>query len=230
MVSNKLRPILENNQFRIEKWNQIYQKDKFRWGENSSLLAKLSVPIIKSLKNDSIILDIGCGYGRDSIFFIENEFRVISFDSSEVALALLLDLSKSQKLSKKNFHLIKGDILSNIDLKYFRKIDVFFSNYFLHLLNIEELKVFLSRINNLSKRRSLLVFNLISANDTRYKNKFVSEMIDGISWTFWKKKQLEIFLSQFNFEIIKLKQVEEVEFINGQEDFVKFFFCVLRKK
>lgn len=50
------------------------------------------------IKKDSHILDLGCGSGRDSKYFIDNGYRVTSADYSEEMMKRASDLTKQQVL------------------------------------------------------------------------------------------------------------------------------------
>ena len=45
-------------------------------------MSKLYEPFIKLIPCQSCILDAGCGSGRDSLYFLQNGFNVVAFDSS----------------------------------------------------------------------------------------------------------------------------------------------------
>lgn len=79
-------------------YNKKYHGDEFFWGVQPSSTARIFLQMFPPLEGQTLI-DIGCGEGRDSIFFARNGYRVRGFDfSSEgveksIAWAAELDLS-----------------------------------------------------------------------------------------------------------------------------------------
>lgn len=45
-------------------------------------------PFLSLLRPNAHVLDAGCGPGRDSLFFLENGYRVTAFDASEAMVSL----------------------------------------------------------------------------------------------------------------------------------------------
>ena len=120
--------------------------------------------------------------------------------------------------------------MSNFDLSHFRNVDIFYSNYFFHLIDIKGFNRIFSKIHKYSKTKSTVIFNLISNNDKRCKNNSKYCYVDGVKWSFWDIKDILKVASKFNYNILSLKEVTEVEYINQKKDIVKFYFCVFSKK
>lgn len=89
----------------------------------------------------STILDIGCGNGRDSIFFSENDFRVFAFDQSETSIKLL----KQEYPTNPSF--------SVADIKNFNfsglNINVAYSRFLLHAISESTFNDLFENIYNL---------------------------------------------------------------------------------
>jgi len=66
-------------------WPEIYEKtpDIYVWGTEPSPLAR---DLAGMLRAGARILDLGCGEGRDSVFFAEQGFDVTGLDSSVAGL------------------------------------------------------------------------------------------------------------------------------------------------
>jgi ubiquinone/menaquinone biosynthesis C-methylase UbiE len=71
-------------------WDTIYKGNNRIWGEEPSELAVFAVYYLKTLELDAknlSILDIGCGYGRDAIYFSKHlRGTVLGIDSSKEAI------------------------------------------------------------------------------------------------------------------------------------------------
>jgi SAM-dependent methyltransferase len=88
---------------RIAKtWQQYYEDRGYDlWGFSPSPTARiLAQAILNSNPRRSErveIVDWGCGYGRDSLYFLELGFDVIGIDVSEKAVALARDAYKQRQ-------------------------------------------------------------------------------------------------------------------------------------
>jgi ubiquinone/menaquinone biosynthesis C-methylase UbiE len=67
-------------------WEEYSRREKFHFGKETSLSAVKAVKIFREYDVRDI-LDVGCGYGRDSIYFYNEEFNVVGIDYSENAIA-----------------------------------------------------------------------------------------------------------------------------------------------
>jgi len=132
------------DQTRIARTWQQYYEDRGHglWGFSPSPTAKiLSKAILDSNPRRSErveIVDWGCGYGRDSLYFLELGFDVIGIDLSEKAIALAREAYKQRQASgiplfgSASFH--AGDMCSVFKSRVGQKVGAFFSNRVLHLL------------------------------------------------------------------------------------------------
>ncbi|RJS86440.1 class I SAM-dependent methyltransferase [Methanophagales archaeon] len=85
----------------IMSWNNVYKEAGNIWGERPGGLAIAMVKYLRGHKtNDNMIriLDIGCGYGRDALYFL-GHFRceILGIDISEKTI----DMAKKAALSRK---------------------------------------------------------------------------------------------------------------------------------
>ena len=62
-------------------YNQKYHGDDFYWGAQPSSTARIFLQMFPPHEGQTLI-DIGCGEGRDPIFFARNGYRVRGFDTS----------------------------------------------------------------------------------------------------------------------------------------------------
>lgn len=124
-------------------WQQYYEDRGYGlWGFSPSPTAKiLSKAILDSNppRSERVeIVDWGCGYGRDSLYFLELGFDVIGIDLSEKAIALAREAYKQRQASRiplfgsASFH--AGDMCSVLKSRVGQKVGAFFSNRVLHLL------------------------------------------------------------------------------------------------
>jgi SAM-dependent methyltransferase len=130
---------------RIAKtWQQFYEDRGYElWRFSPSPTARILAQAIldsNPRRSERIeIVDWGCGYGRDSLYFLELGFDVIGIDVSEKAVALARDAYKRRQasgiplLGSASFH--TGDMHSVFKCRTGQRVHDFFSNRVLHLLS-----------------------------------------------------------------------------------------------
>jgi len=130
---------------RIAKtWEQYYQDRGYElWGFSPSPTAQILAQAIldsNPRRSERIeIVDWGCGYGRDSLYFLELGFDVIGIDVSEKAVSLARRAYKQRQasgiplLGSASFH--TGNLHSVFKSRTGQRVHVFFSNRVLHLLS-----------------------------------------------------------------------------------------------
>ena len=79
-------------------WNKVYRSDASFFGDAPSNFA---LDCYEEFKEHRVkkILELGCGQGRDSIFFASNNIDVVALDSSKVAVEALSKLTNEKNLS-----------------------------------------------------------------------------------------------------------------------------------
>ncbi len=75
---------------RVLSWDAEYSKNRQIWGERPSELAlETAKRLVRSKGRPLRVLDIGCGYGRDTIYIAKSlGFRILGIDISEKAINL----------------------------------------------------------------------------------------------------------------------------------------------
>lgn len=114
-------------------WNNFYRNFLVK---KETSFARFVFKKIRYKKNFKI-LDIACGNGRDTFFFLKKGFRAKGLDISKIAI------ENNKKIFRKNFFL--KDICSkkfNIKEKY----HFIYSRFFLHTINEEDENIFFLKI------------------------------------------------------------------------------------
>lgn len=123
--------------------------------------------VAQEVEPGSIIFDVGCGNGRDSIFFAELGFRVVSIDRSENAIKATDERAKERGIS--NIQTVVGDISGPVlatalaDLK--AHAACIYARFFLHSITDDEQKVFLQTLADKLKPGHLLAFEYRTTED-----------------------------------------------------------------
>jgi SAM-dependent methyltransferase len=183
-----------------EIWDKVYSGDESFFGESASHFAEMSYSDIKK-QGVKKLLELGCGQGRDTIFFASNDLDVHALDSSIIAVENL-----HKKLREKNI---------SIDLKHFdARQGIPFSNNFFDAIYAhmffnmrftdEELKFLFIESNRVLKNNGILYFSVRSDKDAQYDTGKKLDIniyeINGFQIRFFTKSQIRFFLSD-QFEI-----------------------------
>lgn len=110
-------------------YDELYRAEEHFWGKRPSSIARIlfqKYPPHEELK----LLDIGCGEGRDSIFFAQNGYRVSGFDSSAAGI-------KKSRARAERLNLSIDFFLADINVYRLQEFyDVVFASGALHYIPI----------------------------------------------------------------------------------------------
>ncbi len=190
-------------------WDAEYHKYKQIWGEQPSALALEAAKRLVYRKGKPLrVLDVGCGYGRDSIFIAKSlGFRVLGIDISEEAIEMARGNALKAEAKKADFKIID-----------FRDIDSYFdvvliSNLY-HLLSPDGRRDLATHITRLLGPEGILFMNAISVNDKEHYG--VGTPVAGQQYT-WDDNDKRIHLSteeeiQSAFPALKIKELYEHDY------------------
>lgn len=107
-------------------WNTYYATDQ--GVREPSLFAKW---IVRQIEKGKSIVDLGCGNGRDSIFFMKNGMNVYAVDASDVATSYI------SKTYKNSIHVENSDFVNFLG-KNEAQFDYIYSRFTIHAILEEE--------------------------------------------------------------------------------------------
>lgn len=146
----------------MDYWKKFY-KTNIDFSENQSTFCDFVLKYLKDYPNYKNIIDIGCGNGRDSLYFLKNGFHVTG-----------IDLCKEVCEYIKSKH--KITIINDSIITYnYKNYDIYYLRFILHALIYNDI---LKLINNLSKQineNSLIFIETRSVSGTVFDNKNYSE-------------------------------------------------------
>jgi SAM-dependent methyltransferase len=184
-------------------WDKVYSNDSSFFGEESSNFALICYEDFIKYRVKRV-LELGCGQGRDTIFFASHDLDVCAIDSSKVAIESLKQSVGIENISIKlrQFDARQGIPFGN---KYF---DAVYSHMFYNMRFTDvELSFLFEESSRVLKNNGLLYFSVRSDNDVLYNKgmKIDSNIyeIDGFQIRFFTKPQIKSFLSDY-FEIKKI--------------------------
>lgn len=111
----------------ISDYERRYDSDEYYWGVKPSDMCYEVMKLIPPTKPVRI-LDMGCGEGKDAVFFAKNGYRVSAFDITQTGI------DKAKRLAEKHrveVNFFRADIL---DFRLENEFDVLFSSGVLHFV------------------------------------------------------------------------------------------------
>jgi SAM-dependent methyltransferase len=184
-------------------WDNVYENDTSFFGDKPSNFALSCYNLIKK-NNVKKILEIGCGQGRDCLFFASKGIEVAALDYSNVAINGLLEYAKQKNLpvdacvydAKKPLPFDNGSF------------DAVYSHMFLSMrFSLDELKFILSEVKRVLKDNGFHFFSVRNHNDKFYaKGTKVDDDvydINGFQIRFFTRQEIEDLLAGFKMLEIK---------------------------
>lgn len=187
-------------------WEKLYEK-KNRYGTEPCQFAIKALKWMKKIKGNKI-LDLGCGEGKDSIFFAKNGYEVFSLDCSERAIK-----SFEENIAKNNVQKLVHSIVYDISkpLKFDDKtFDIVFAHLSLHYFDDKTTTKIFNEIQRVLKIGGLLFVRVKSTEDPLYgKGKKIDyDMFEfGHIRHFFSKEYL--IRKSKGFKILSIKQTKE---------------------
>jgi SAM-dependent methyltransferase len=199
-------------------WDKVYSKSSAFFGEDASDFAQ---KCYSDFKNCAVkrILELGCGQGRDTIFFASNGLDVHAIDASKVAIE-----SMNKKIRQKNIpsNIRHFEVRHTLPFNrgYF---DAVYSHMFYNMRFTDaELRFLFNESSRVLKNNGLLYFSVRNDKDVLYnKGKKIDNNIyeiNGFQIRFFTVEQIQSFIEN-NFEIKKIEESYE-EPVN-----LYFVFC-----
>ena len=203
---------VEDELKKLGYWNNLYAKNDY-FGTGPTILAVHAKKILDkySLKN---ILELGCGQGRDSIYFAKLGYSIVALDLSENAIKFIEKTRNDENL--KNLQLITHDIQKPLNFQN-SKFDMVYSNLSLQFFDLSQLSKIFSNIAGIMLPDSFFLFSTKKAGDKYYNfgNKISDSAFEsnGITRFFFTKSELESLLENF-FTIISFEEDKHVNLDN----------------
>ncbi|HSB57302.1 MAG TPA: class I SAM-dependent methyltransferase [Nitrosopumilaceae archaeon] len=185
-------------------WDNVYEKDTSFFGDKPSKFARSCYNLMK--KNDvKKILEIGCGQGRDCLFFTSKGIEVAALDYSKVAIDGLLEHAKQKDLIvyARVYDAKKPLPFDNCSF------DAVYSHMFFSMrFSFNELKFIISEVKRVLKDNGFHFFSVRNHNDKFYAKgtKVDDEIYDinGFQIRFFTRKEIENLL--VGFKMLEIKE------------------------
>lgn len=186
-----------------------YFKDDEYWKEhiNKKLEEDLWIDEYKEyLTNNGLCLDLGCGIGQYSKWFMENGYEVVSSDISKIAL---------EKVKDFNSNIINVDMREKLPFED-NKFDVVFANLSIHYFSNSDTKNLMNEIKRILKKDGLFIGSVNGIQGLE----FIKETAKKLDYHYYYNKGKYIRLFDVEdvkkylniFDIIKIDERETVRF------------------
>jgi len=179
-----------------EYWNLFYASKTNV--QEPSLFAR---EVIKQMKPSAHIIELGCGNGRDSLFFAENGMNVVAIDASDRAIE---DLNNEHG-HKDNIMFICDDFCCSKAL-FVGEFDYCYSRFTIHSITESQETELLKNIYGSLKEGGMLFIEVRSINDDIYgcgeKIARNTYRYNGHFRRFVVKSELEEKIRQIGYDIV----------------------------
>jgi ubiquinone/menaquinone biosynthesis C-methylase UbiE len=201
-------------------WNNVYSNDSSFFGDQPSKFALMCYEEFVKHKVQKV-LELGCGQGRDSLFFASKGLEVYAIDSSKVAIEDLMTKTNELNLDIKFKNINAIESLPFAD-NYF---DTVYSHMFYNMdFTNDELEFLFNESNRVLKNKGQLSFSVRSDKDIMYRKgtKVMENVYDinGFKIRFFTKQDIQFFMKD-KFEIIKI--------IEDYEEPASLYFVICNK-
>lgn len=137
-------------------WNQYYKNHKCP--NSPSFFGEYVATLVEPGKS---LVELGCGNGRDAIFFAEQGLRVTALDNSEISIEEL------QKAGISNAAFICDDFV-NSDIHRPNSYDYAYSRFTLHAITPNQQKILLRRVHTALRPGGKFFIEVRSVHDSLY--------------------------------------------------------------
>ena len=196
-------PVKQKDTFRrdVDYWNSYYAK-KLTEVQSPSDFART---VISYLEPGKSLIDLGCGNGRDSIYFLNHHLNVTGIDVSEEAISQLNQL----KLENGNF--VCDDFVSSKAL-YQVQYDYIYSRWTMHAISEQQEDELLGNARDALKEGGLFLIEARSVQDSLYgKGTCVGKHAFIYNSHFRRFMEKEVFARKLENHGFRVISVEEGE-------------------
>ena len=195
----------------IRYWDQLYTEHPTVFGTDPTPFAVECGELLVERGVEQMVLDLGCGYGRDSVFLAQYDLEILPLDASEVAITLLQKRVSGTPLVTM-VNPVWVNILDDLPIS-----DDFFSaayswNFFNQNFTDKETNFILEEVYRSLLPGAFLMFGIRSTHDPLYGQGEEIEpnvyRYDGFTRRFWTPEYAEEKLADYAIERMDPKQVE----------------------
>lgn len=194
-------------------WDETYAKQPKIYGDEPSAIAVQLADLLQERPSPVRVLDLGCGYGRDSIYFARRGFEVTALDCSPVAIQMLQERIANTELASR-ITAVVADALQGIPAPDSHFDAVYAYLFFCLAFTDAELTKLFAECNRVLKSDGYLAGTVRSVYDRSYGK---GEQIEPDMFAlpnavrhFFSESYLERKLREAGFSLKSLERRDEV--------------------
>jgi SAM-dependent methyltransferase len=200
-------------------WDSIYSSDNSFFGEEPSVLAKESIQILRKY-GCKTVLELGCGQGRDTLYFAKEGFNVAALDCSKVSISHLEEKLGHDRMLRNRVRTYQVDIEkgllqeSELMLREMGSIDAVYSHLFFCMPFTDgQLEEIFRFVDDTLGENGLHIFSIRDKREDTYYGKGMEIGIDtfevnGFKVRFFDGDNIRKFLGQ-GFKLVKMEKAHE---------------------
>ena len=147
-------------------WDEEYSTNKRVWGEEPSELARAAVDFLQKTTTDNgelSILDIGCGYGRDALYYADRlQCKVFGIDIASKGIEIARSTASERNVNGVSFECRDFKGLSGGDY------DIVCASNLYQLLRAEQRGDFREAVKSSMKPEGLFSLSTLSVDDPEH--------------------------------------------------------------
>ena len=178
-------------------WQRFYKNKKFN--KEINFPSQFSIFTLSQKQKNKVLIEFGCGNGRDASYMCKYYDKIYAFDISERAIKN--NKNKFKKLKNLNFSVC--DVTKNfnsINLKKLKKN--VYARFFLHTLNDTEIKMFVKLVSKILNKNEKIFLEYRTHLDKNKKKIF--------------KNHYRNFLNPIKIiNIFKKEKIKNIYSVNG---------------
>lgn len=117
---------------------------------------------MKYLEKNKLLIELGCGNGRDSLFFANNGINVIAIDQSETIINNLKYNNQYENIEFIQDDFVNSKLLESIEA------DFIYSRFTIHSITEKDEEKLIKRVYNCLKKEGIFFIEVRSTKDELY--------------------------------------------------------------
>lgn len=207
-------------------WNEYYTHNPASIDNKPSKFAKYIESEFLRENNPAHILELGCGNGRDSLFFLSKGHKVTAVDGSDVAIEML-----NRIICSNNALFICDDFVKSKALCQ-TKYDCIYSRFTLHAINEAQEDELLDNVRHALKSNGILAIEARTTNDELYGKGIETEkntfLYDEHYRRFINVDDCRNKLEKLGFDVIHLEESNGFSRTRNSDPVLMRCICTLK--
>ncbi len=193
-------------------WEKVFESTCSRFGDEPSYPARKAAAILEK-EGKNKILELGCGQGRDTCFFVSKGFHVYSLDYTEGGLKTVEEKVRNMGLSD-SIVTLKHDVRNPLPFEN-ETFDACYSHMlYCMALTTSELEFLTSEIKRVLKPGGLNIYTARHTGDAQYKTGIhrgedLYEIAGGFIVHFFSREKVESLAK--GYKGLEVEEFEEGE-------------------